>query len=153
MKNKEKYESFVLVFACDGDTFGVCEKTGEMEKCTNIHCVECLFYGKKGTCHTNRLKWLNSEYVEKPVISKKDRAFLEYLENEIKYIARDKCGVLMAYDHVSEKREDGWMIDDDCLYVKSLCRLKVQFPMVKWSDSKPWLIEDLKKLEVVEDYE
>lgn len=29
----------------------------------------------------------------------------------------------------------------------------IDFPMVKWSDSEPWLIEDLKKLEVVEDYE
>ena len=29
----------------------------------------------------------------------------------------------------------------------------VDFPMVKWSDSEPWLIEDLKKLEVVEEYE
>ena len=25
--------------------------------------------------------------------------------------------------------------------------------MVKWSDSEPWLIENLKKLEVVEEYE
>lgn len=29
----------------------------------------------------------------------------------------------------------------------------VDFPMVKWSDSEPWLIEDLKKLEVVDSYE
>lgn len=27
------------------------------------------------------------------------------------------------------------------------------FPMVKWEDSKPWLIKDLKKLEVVDSYE
>lgn len=25
--------------------------------------------------------------------------------------------------------------------------------MVKWSESEPWLIENLKKLEVVEEYE
>lgn len=29
----------------------------------------------------------------------------------------------------------------------------VNFPMVKWSDEEPWLIEDLKKMEVVENYE
>ena len=29
----------------------------------------------------------------------------------------------------------------------------VDFPMVKWEDSEPWLIEDLKKLEVVDEYE
>lgn len=31
--------------------------------------------------------------------------------------------------------------------------IDVDFPMVKWEDSEPWLIEDLKKLEVVEEYE
>ena len=29
----------------------------------------------------------------------------------------------------------------------------IDLPMVKWSDDSPWLIEDLKQLEVVEDYE
>ena len=37
--------------------------------------------------------------------------------------------------------------------LKSLKKLNIDFPMVKWSDGKPWLIEDLKKLEVVEEYE
>lgn len=29
----------------------------------------------------------------------------------------------------------------------------IDLPMVKWEDDEPWLIEDLKKLEVVEEYE
>lgn len=39
-----------------------------------------------------------------------------------------------------------------CESDKSLKFFKLDFPMVKWSDSEPWLIEDLKKLEVVEEY-
>lgn len=31
--------------------------------------------------------------------------------------------------------------------------VNVAFPMIKWEDDKPWLIDDLKKLEVVEEYE
>lgn len=31
--------------------------------------------------------------------------------------------------------------------------MNVAFPMIKWEDDKPWLIDDLKKLEVVEEYE
>lgn len=31
--------------------------------------------------------------------------------------------------------------------------LDVDLPMIKWEDDKPWLIEELKKLEVVEEYE
>ena len=29
----------------------------------------------------------------------------------------------------------------------------IKLPMVKWEDPEPWLIEDLKKLEVCEEYE
>lgn len=151
MKNKEKYAECVLTFACDESGFGVCEKTGEMERCTEMHCTECLFYGKKETCRTSRRKWLESEYIEKPVISKRDRAFLEYLGKELKYIVRSKSDNLMAFQNSSEKREDGWVIGSGAL--KSLKKLNIDFPMVKWSDGKPWLIEDLKKLEVVEEYE
>lgn len=36
---------------------------------------------------------------------------------------------------------------------KSLAGLDIDLPMVKWSDDEPWKIEDLKKLEVVDEYE
>ena len=36
---------------------------------------------------------------------------------------------------------------------KSLRMVDIDLPMVKWSDDKPWLIENLKKLEVVDSYE
>ena len=151
MKNKEKYAECVLTFACDESGFGVYEKTGEMERCMEMHCTECLFYGKKETCHTSRRKWLESEYIEKPVISKKDRAFLEYLGKDLKYIARDKSEALFVYERDSGKGKYGWVYDSGVL--KNLRGIAVDFPMVKWSDDKPWLIDDLKKLEVVEDYE
>ena len=151
MKNKEKYEECVLTFVCDGSSFGVYKKTGEMERCMEMHCTECLFYEKKGTCNTSRRKWLESEYIEKSVISKRDRAFLEYLGEKLKYIARSRSDNLMAYQNSAEKREDGWVIDSGA--IKSLQKLNIDFPMVKWEDSEPWLIEDLKQLEVVDEYE
>lgn len=85
------------------------------------------------------------------MISKKDRAFLEYLGKELKYIVRSKSDNLMAFQNSAEKRGDGWGIGSG--EFKSLKKFNIDFPMVKWSDGKPWLIEDLKKLEVVEEYE
>lgn len=152
MKNKEKYEERVLTFACDESSFGVCEETGEMERCSKIHCNACLFYRKKETCHTNRRKWLEQEYIEKPVISKRDREFLDYIKACFKYIARDENGGLFVY---SEKP-----IKKSCYYdnvggVTGMAGFvfDIKLPMVKWEDSEPWLIEDLKKLEVCEEYE
>lgn len=152
MKNKEKYVERVLTFACYDYSFGVYEKTGEMERCTEMHCTECLFYGKKEACHTSRRKWLDSEYIEKPVISKKDRAFLDYLSENIEYIARDPSGALYIYTRKPYKQIDCWS-SSACETEKSWWMFNVDFPMVKWSDKEPWLVEDLKKLEVVEEYD
>lgn len=152
MKNKEKYAECVLTFACDESGFGVYEKTGEMERCMEMHCTECLFYGKKETCHTSRRKWLESEYIEKPVISKRDRAFLECIGEGIKYIARDMDGFLFIYCIKPHKLIDCWE-RGEIETNKSLEFFKLNLPMVKWSDKEPWLIEDLKNLEVVEQYE
>lgn len=150
MKNKEKYAECVLTFACDESGFGVYEKTGEMERCTKMHCTECLFYGKKETCHTSRRKWLESEYIEKPVISKRDRAFLEYIDKKFTYIARKHDGWIQLF--VVEPRKDKMTWTSGYLS-STLDSLNIDLPMVKWEDSEPWLIKDLKKLEVVDSYE
>lgn len=150
MKNKEKNASKIIEIACKGHDFGVDKNTNEVVDCRGTPCPTCLFL-KMDNCYKARRQWAESEYIEKPVISKRDRAFLEYLDKELKYIARDKNGNLMAYEHVCEKDEDGWLLDSGA--IKSFFRLCVQFPMIKWEDSEPWLIEDLKKLEVVEEYE
>jgi hypothetical protein len=98
-------------------------------------------------------KWAESEYNEKPVISKKDKAFLEYLKEEYKYIARDKNDVLYAYNAEPCKARESWNSGCSDYWFRLNHRFDINFPMVKWSDEEPWLIKDLKKLEVVEEYE
>lgn len=149
MKNKEKYEKEIMNIACNGDSIAVIKKSGRIVSCNGTKCCLCLFRGSD--CKEKIRDWAESEYIEKPVISKRDRAFLEYLGKELKYIVRSKSDNLMAFQNSAEKREDGWVIVSGAL--KSLKKLNIDFPMVKWSDGKPWLIEDLKKLEVVEEYE
>ena len=152
MKNKEKYEKQILTFACKSESFGVDEETREIEECIHIKCTKCKFYAPGKTCEEHRREWAESEYIEKPVISKKDRAFLEYLSVNIQYIARDMPGRLYMYVRKPYKQIDCWS-SSACETEKALWMFNVDFPMVKWSDEEPWLIEDLKKLEVVENYE
>lgn len=72
MKNKEKYAEQVLSFACDRyNSFGIYEGTGEIGTCETMHCKDCMFYKLHNRCYENRRKWLESEYIEKPVLSKK----------------------------------------------------------------------------------
>jgi len=153
MKNKEKYAEQLLSFACAKyDSFGVYEGTDEMESCKIMTCEECAFFRMENSCHTKKLKWLDQEYIKKPVISKKDRAFLEYLNANNNYIARDMDGGLFIYISKPHKLIDCWE-SSGCESDKSLKFFKLDFPMIKWSDSEPWLIKDLKQLEVVDNYE
>lgn len=75
---------------------------------------------------------------------------MEYFREDRKYIARDKNGKLFVYE--TQPRKGGKYWNGDCCLSLNL-HFNVDFPMIKWSDSEPWLIKDLKKLEVVDSYE
>ena len=151
MKNKEKCLKEIVELACDGNDIAVDKRTGKVDSCLCIPCSNCLFNDSKD-CDKGRREWAESEYVEFPVISKSDKAFLEYLREEYKYIARDKNDILCAYETESFKKGAYWYWGDGS-YFRLNPHFDIDFPMVKWSDEKPWLIEDLKKLEVVDSYE
>lgn len=151
MKNKEKNASKIVEIACKGHDFGVDKNTNEVVDCRGTPCPTCLFL-KMDNCYKARRQWAESECIEKPVISKRDRAFLEYLREGTDYIARDMNGGLYAYINKPYRAIDCWNSREGELD-KYLGGFKLDFPMVKWSDSKPWLTENLKKLEVVDSYE
>lgn len=149
MKNKEKYAKEIVDIVCEGGHIAVIKKSGRITTCVNTECNLCLF--RDGSCRKKLREWAESEYIEKVVISKKDRTFLECIGEGIKYIARDMDGFLFIYCIRPHKLIDCWEsggIESN----KSLEFFNLNLPMVKWSDKEPWLIEDLKKLEVVEEY-
>lgn len=150
MKNKEKYAKEIVEIACSGRSIAFDEKIGRVTVCKKTSCCDCLFCED---CSYKRIEeWSNSEYIEPVKISKRDRAFLDYIKACFKYIARDENGRLFVY---SEKP-----IKKSCYYdnvggvtVGIVFAFDIKLPMVKWEDSEPWLIEDLKKLKVCEEYE
>lgn len=152
MKNKEKFEKEIVDIACGGNDVAVCKSTGKPIDCYDIECDECSLLGDK-SCTKLRREWAESEYVEKLVISKRDRIFLEYLRDRWEYMARDNISnIVYAFTEIPEKSKFGhFSYTGEARRISS--DFNVVFPMVKWSDDSPWLIEDLKKLEVVEEYE
>ena len=152
MKNKEKFAKEIIEIACGGSSIAVARQTGEVRSCCTMSCGECLFGNDSTRCPKKTKEWAESEYIEKPVISKKDRDFLEYLSTNMQYMARDMSDRLYIYTRKPYKQVDCWS-SSTYETQTALWLFNIDFPMVKWSDSEPWLIEDLKKLEVVEDYE
>ena len=149
MKNKEKYAKEIIEVVCGGDNIAVTKEDERVVRCRDIACSECLFV--RCNCVNEMIEWAESEYIEKPVISKRDKAFLEYIGTGINYITRDMDGGLFLYISRPHKLIDCWE-SSGCESDKSLKSFKLDFPMVKWSDKESWLSEDLKKLEVVEEY-
>ena len=152
MKNKEKYAKEIIEIVCENGA--VNEQTGELKSCSEIKCKDCLLRnGNKGSCEKEMKAWLEQECIEKPVISKMDRSFLDYLRDRWKYMARDNISnAVYVFTEIPEKSEVGhFAYTGEARRISS--DFNVVFPMVKLSDSEPWLIEDLKKLEVVEEYE
>ena len=151
MKNKEKFAKEIVEIVCNESDVAVDRATGKPVSCNGISCIDCALYSNN-ECYEELKKWAESECIEKPVISKRDRAFLEYIGTGINYITRDMDGGLFIYISKPQKLIDCWE-SSGCESDKSLKFFKLDFPMVKWEDSEPWLIEDLKKLEVVDSYE
>lgn len=149
MKNKEKYAKEIVEVACAGNRIAIDKRTMQIIGCANLQCGNCLFNGN--SCDAKLAEWAEQEYIEKPVISKRDKTFLECIAEGIKYIARNMDGFLFIYGIKPHKLIDCWESGGIELN-KSLEFFKVNLPMVKWSDKEPWLIEDLKKLDVVEEY-
>ena len=151
MKNKERFATEIVEIACKGHDFRVNKNTNEVADCCDAPCAACLFLEMED-CDKARREWAESEYIEKPVISKRDREFLEYLIEKYEYIARDKTNYLYVYSAKPVKLDVFWSRNNcDCFCLDDCA--DVDFPMIKWPDSEPWLIEDLKKLEVVDSYE
>lgn len=155
MNNFEKYKDEIRKIAEKGEEVAIGKATGKPCECATFNCGRCLFKSvgySEENCGISLIKWLIEEYEEpKPSISKKDRGFLECLSNKYEYMARDKDGELWAFTSKPRKCDEFWDASKalDALYCGDK-RFNIDFPMVKWEDGKPWLTEDLKKLEVVE---
>lgn len=153
MKNKERYTKEIVEIICSGKYIAVNKETGIPVVCNDFDCDKCMFRSEN-RCRSKLLKdWAESEYIEKTVISKRDRAFLDCLKDKWKYMARDDISsAVYVFSEIPKKSKGGYLTYTGEVR-RSSTDFNIDFPMVKWSDEEPWLIEDLKKLEVVDSYE
>lgn len=133
MKNKEKYAEQIVDIVCEDVSFGVDKRTGSPASCRELHCGKCLLNEmNRYACYDSRKEWADSEYVERPVISKNDRRFLDYIGNTYKYVVRDKDGKLFVCKKVYAVKDEwftrGCVAGSDYTYISGF---DVQFPMVK----------------------
>lgn len=154
MKNREKFAKEILDIACCGRSMAV-TKDNEVVCCDNINCESCMFdmvehIGRSQVCRDQLREWSESEYVEKPTITSREKNFLDALLSDCKYIARDSNNNLYIYYNKPRRNSmnESWTIDDGNYFYVSRNMYGNMFNLIKWEDKEPWSIEDLKKLEV-----
>ena len=151
MKNREKFAKEILDIVCKGNRFAV-TKSGKIVNCSSIGCNECLFdnISIDCVCDVSLERWSESEYIEKPTITSKEKVFLDLILPKYKYIARDNgTNKLYLYIDKPSKHYTYWLPElNDSAYELLYKPLDIKFDFIKWDDEEPWSIEDLKKLEV-----
>ena len=154
MKNREKFAKEIVDIACSGRSMAV-TKDNEVVCCDNINCESCMFdmvehIGRSQVCLDQLREWSESEYVEKPTITSREKNFLDALLSDCKYIARDSNNDLYIYYNKPRRNSmnESWTTDDSNYFYVSRNMYGNMFNLIKWEDEEPWDIKDLKKLEV-----
>lgn len=112
----------------------------------------CKFNDSTGekSCRTKRYEWSESEYIEKPTITSREKNFLDLILSKMKYIARDFNNDLYIYYNKPKRNSinKSWGTDDSNYHYVSRKMYGDMFDFIKWEDEEPWSIDGLKKLEV-----
>ena len=148
MTNLEKYVNTIINIRNQDSTdvaFAMDIKTGALRRCSEVGCECCKFNWRR--CEVNIVRWLFEEYQEpSPKLTKKERVFCETIKGEISaYIARDKDRTLCIYDGYPYQDISNWITNR---WIEIDTNL---FQFITWESGKAWSIEDLLKLEVVDE--
>lgn len=157
MKNREKFAKEILDIACKGNIIAV-TKDNKVVCCNDINCEQCLFYKTnyyESYCdYEATMRWAESEYVEKPTITSREKNFLDALLPNCKYIARDNINDNLYIYYNKPRRNSmkgSWVTNNSNYFYVSRDMYGNMFDFIKWENEGPWSIEDLKNLEVRDD--
>lgn len=117
----------------------------------DLKCSGCLRGDPLDIVKVYRQIWKREEQT----ITRDEKVLLKNIAKNFKYIARNRDSTLFVYGDEPEKEVgtlNMWLRRPDS-YIANLEVYTHLFPMVKWEDEEPCLIEDLLKLPVKEDKE
>ena len=148
MKNFEKFEKEIMEIVREG--YNIAIQNGLPIRCQDILCAECDCHGTGRTCKDEKRKWMESEYKERPKLTKQERKFCELFEGKDVWFATDKdCQSCIVYTEKPIKRDFQWTGHHiQTINIRDF--IDAKFDFIKWEDEEPWHISELLKLEVKE---
>lgn len=119
---------------------------GQIGKCRTESCSDCDFIECDKDCSTVLIEWLMSEYKEDPVLTAREKSFVEFAQDG--WLTRDEDGELWWYRDKPKKRESSWSVNGVTYSFRGILNFKQYFRFITWEDESPWSIEELRKLKV-----
>lgn len=102
-------------------------------------CKKCFRYNTFERWE-EAMEWLNEEII--PILSEAERAILENIDKDYKWICKCKSGELIILENKPTKLDNMWMHEG---YVKSFNMFNHLFQFITWQDDEPYNIEGLLK--------
>ena len=139
MLNKEKYAEDIIELAVNSKEIAVDKETMKPSNCSNILCDNCLFKGVG--CGEGLIQWANSEYHEPKHFTEDEKELVRLLVG-IKWLSKDKNGVVVAYTDKPEKDDIYPNWTGNAVMVVSECT-NLSFDSIKWEDEEPTSREEI----------
>ena len=121
---------------------------GKVEKCKM--CKKCDFETEPDeaweSCTIRKMRWLMSEYKPEPVLTAREKHFVEFAQEG--WLARDGDGELWWYKLKPEKKKESWSVGSVTYSFKGILNFEQHFRFITWEDEEPWSVEELRKLKV-----
>lgn len=141
--NIEYYGDFIKKLITEYPHFVLCVVDGKPSVCEEDQkCEECQYYGKCEKCSIDFIKWLMAEHKEDPVLTAREKGFLECIGGG--WISRDSDGALYWSDMEPRRDVKGYWFDCESNYTT----LDADYFSFVTCDEKPWTVTDLRKLKV-----
>lgn len=138
MTNYEKHKDSIIKSLASFSAFALFK--GVPTSCHDIECEDCDFRPdeKYDSCIEKMRAWFNTEYVERPKLTKAERAFVESLHSDVCISRHPNMECIRLWRGSAQ------------LYVRLVVDFyNINFPFID-SETK-WSVEDLLKLEVQDD--
>ena len=150
--NMEHFRGAIEAIMKDFEGFGVDIDNSKLIACKSGSCERCKFSylnnkNKEDPCAKHKIKWLMSEYKPEPVLTAREKGFVECIDGG--WLTRNKDNELVWHDEEPEKSVHGyyWISSAEC---NIAIVHEEYFPFITWEDEEPWSVEDLRKLKVEE---
>ena len=122
-------------------------RNGVPVRCLDMDSCNSCGFGFANYCENLKIKWLMSEYKPEPVLTAREKHFVEFAGSG--YLTRNENDRLLWWTGKPTKQTCHWAghrIHTTGYFV--INDFDDMFPFITWEDEEPWAVEELRKLKV-----